>query len=155
MHHRHDSTVAHVPRNHEWLPMHEQVDGRTASESTSDAGDQCDQQNVAAHRSLVPPPVNILASKIKQALENPIPYEEILSLMRNQAAHIQELERSLECLRGRQMMNITTNFVIIEIMVVMNAVIIGHDVTARSETSERMNDAYHHMLELTFLMEFL
>lgn len=37
-------------------------------------------------------------------------------------------------------MCITTKFIIIELVIVMNPIIIDHDVTARSETPERMSN---------------
>ena len=72
--------------------MQEQVDGRIASELAFNAKNR---QNAIAHHSLEPPPRNITAPKIEQVLGDPVPYEEIVFVMQDQASRIRELEQYL------------------------------------------------------------
>ena len=65
-------------------------------ESTSEVGNR---QNVIA-RSLEPLLKNTLASKVEKAPRDPILYEEIVSIMTDQAERIQELERNLQHMIG-------------------------------------------------------
>ena len=71
------------------------MDGLTASESVSNAGDRR-----YANPHSVEPPRNALASKVERGPQDPILYEEIVSMMREQAKRIRELEQNLEELRG-------------------------------------------------------
>ena len=45
---------------------------------------------------MIPTLANVLASRVKGASENPTPYVEMVSIMRDQSTRIQELEQSLE-----------------------------------------------------------
>ena len=77
-------------------PLQEHVDGQAASESTSDTGNR---QN-ATGCSLELPPRNALASKVEQVPRDPNSYEEIVSIVRDQAECIQELEWNLHRMGG-------------------------------------------------------
>ena len=46
------------------------------------------------------PPRNPLASKVERAPRDQIPYKDIVSMMKEQVEHIQELEHNIEELRG-------------------------------------------------------
>ena len=70
--------------------------GRSASESTSNVRNR----RSATVRSLEPQPRNVLASKVERVPQGPIPYEEIVSMMQEQAKHIRKLERNLQEVRG-------------------------------------------------------
>ena len=72
--------AARTPANNMQPPSQVQEDGRIASESASDVGNQ---NNATTRHSLEPPPRNVIASKVERVLEDPIPYEEIVSAMRN------------------------------------------------------------------------
>ena len=80
-HHRQEFTTAHGSRNETQPPSQEHVNGQTASESTSNTGNW---QNATA-QSLEPLLRNILASRVEQVPQGPIPYEEIVSIMLEQA----------------------------------------------------------------------
>ena len=74
---------------------YERVDGRTASESTSDAGTRH-----YANPPPAEPPRNPLASKVERAPRDQIPYEDIVLMMKEQAERIRELEHNIEEMRG-------------------------------------------------------
>ena len=48
----------------------------------------------------VEPPKNPLASRIERAPRDQIPYEDIVSMMKELAEHIRELEQNIEEIRG-------------------------------------------------------
>ena len=85
--------VAHGPvSNHQ--PM---MDGHTASNSTSDVGDNRPEQNSMANRSLIPATRNVVASRVEICPQaNTDPLAEMLTLMQEQATHIQNLEQNLD-----------------------------------------------------------
>ena len=85
-HHRQDLVAARSLMNREPSPLQRQVDGRTAFESASNAEE-------------FPTLVNILAYRIERAPKNPVPCTGIVSVMLEQAAHIQELEQNFECIK--------------------------------------------------------
>ena len=93
IHHWQEITTAHNLVNNMWPPSQEQMDDRTALESASDDENW---QNATAHHSLKPPPRNKIASKVDRALGDLILYEKIVSIIRDQAACIWELERNLQ-----------------------------------------------------------
>ena len=82
--------VGHAHLSDRQPPPYERVDGRTASESTSDA-----RTRRYASPPPAEPPRNPLASKVERAPWDQIPYEDIVSMMKEQDEHIQELEHNV------------------------------------------------------------
>ena len=71
--HQQEVAAGHGHMSDRQAPHREQVDGRTRSESTSDAGNWC-----YANPSSVEPPRNPLASKVERAPRDQILYEDII-----------------------------------------------------------------------------
>ena len=92
-HPRREHTAAHGPANNHQLL----VDGRTASDSASDVGDNRPKQNSMANRSLIWAAGNEVASRVEICPQaNTDPLAEMLTLMREQATRIQNLEQNLD-----------------------------------------------------------
>ena len=51
-------------------------------------------------QGMKPLPRNVLVSKVERVPQDPIPYEEIVSMMQEQAERIQKLERNLLAVKG-------------------------------------------------------
>ena len=87
--------AAHSHMNDRRPPQREQVDGHIVLKSASDAGNW-------RHSNLpsVQPPRNPLASKVERAPREQIPYEDIVSMMKEQVERIRELEQNIEKMRG-------------------------------------------------------
>ena len=94
-HQQRPSVVGHGHLSDRQPPPYEQVDGRTMSEFASDTGTRC-----YANPPLMEPPRNPLASTIERAPRDQIPYEDIVSMMKEQAERIRELEHNIEEMRG-------------------------------------------------------
>ena len=93
-HPRNENAAAYGPASSQ-QPL---VDGRTTSDSASEAGDR--QQNLTAHRSLVPAAGNMVASRVElHPQANLDRLSEMVTLMREQVTCIQKLERNMDRVR--------------------------------------------------------
>ena len=73
------------------------VDGCTTSDSASDAGDNCPEQNSMANRSFIRVAGNVVASRVEICPQaNTDLLTKMLILMWEQATHIQNLEQNLD-----------------------------------------------------------
>ena len=94
-HRQQEVATTHGLANEIQPPLQEQLDRRIALKLASDARNR--------HYAITPslePPRNPLASKVERAPQDLIPYEDIISMMKEQAKRIQELKQNLEHIKG-------------------------------------------------------
>ena len=87
--------MGHDHLNDRQPPPYERVDGRIASEFASDVGTRRYANPPSAE-----PPRNPLAPKVERAPRDQFPYEDIVSMMKEQTKRIRELEHNIEEMRG-------------------------------------------------------